>query len=173
MRPLLILVISMAASITSSLAQDAPVRAGPAASAELHAELQQLDQTLFTAAFNDCQPDKISGLIAEDFEFYHDKDGLISQSGTDFIESLKRICADRETGQSVEARRELVAGSMQVYPLNNYGAIQIGRHRFYGISADGSKTLRETAQFTHLWHQTGDGWQLTRVLSYDHQPAAQ
>lgn len=173
MRLLVTLVLGITVPTIPCFAQDYPVQAGPAASPALTAQLTQLDHELFAAAFNQCEPDKLIGLIADDFEFYHDKSGLIAESGTAFIDSVRRMCAGRESGQNVAARRALVADSMQVYPLNHYGAIQTGRHLFYGINADGTETLRETAQFTHVWQQTDDRWLLTRVLSYDHQPASQ
>lgn len=174
MRTLALLVISLSVTAilsTTATAQDHPVQAGPVASTELHAELAQLDQQLFKAAFTDCRADQLSPLIAADFEFYHDKSGLIAESGQQFIDSVASGCAARETGENIQASRELTEDSMRVYPLNNYGAIQTGHHRFYGFKEDGTKVLRETAQFTHVWQQTDGKWQLTRVLSYDHQPA--
>jgi hypothetical protein len=69
------------------------------------------------------------------------------------------------------ARRELVKGSMAVYPLNNYGAVETGRHDFYAIEVGKPDRMTESAQFLHLWKKDGDHWKLTRVVSYDHKLA--
>jgi hypothetical protein len=60
---------------------------------------------------------------------------------------------------------------MNVYPLNKYGAIQIGTHRFYAIQQGKPDRLTETGQFTHVWKEENGQWRLARVLSYDHQLA--
>jgi hypothetical protein len=70
----------------------------------------------------------------------------------------------------LRVKRELVAGSVSVYPLNNYGAIQMGEHRFYVVS-NGKENLAEVAKFVHLWKKENGAWKLARVLSFDHKPA--
>ncbi|WP_441005136.1 DUF4440 domain-containing protein [Novilysobacter viscosus] len=65
--------------------------------------------------------------------------------------------------------RTLVPGSLEVYTLQGYGAIQIGQHTFARAGEPGS----EVAQFVHLWKREGDTWKLARVLSFDHRPSPQ
>ncbi len=57
---------------------------------------------------------------------------------------------------------------MKVFPLNNYGAIETGVHRFYAVSKGKPNTLTEVAQFTHVWKEENGQFRLARVLSYDH-----
>jgi ketosteroid isomerase-like protein len=60
---------------------------------------------------------------------------------------------------------------MAVYPLNNYGAIQVGIHRFYAIAEGKKDQLTETGRFTQVWKKEDGKWKLARVLSYDHKLA--
>jgi hypothetical protein len=67
----------------------------------------------------------ISSLVAEDLEFYHDKNNICGK-GT----------------------RELVPGTLQVDPIANYGAVEIGVHRFHHPGDDSNVG---EAQFVTLW----------------------
>jgi ketosteroid isomerase-like protein len=151
----------------------APVnlRAGPAASQALFDEIAAADKALFDAVFNTCDVKTLHELVADDFEFYHDKDGLNETSGAHFIDDIAKHCERIEKGVDFRARRELVKGSMAVYPLNNYGAVETGRHDFYAIETGKPDRMTESAQFLHLWKKDGDRWKLTRVVSYDHKLA--
>src|SRR5262249_35485094 len=77
-------------------------------------------------------------------------------------------------------RRELIKGSMQVYPINNYGAVQLGDHRFYVTEnarladGQGKEVLSGVAKFIHVWKYENGEWRISRVFSYDHNaPDAQ
>jgi len=134
------------------LAQDTS-RSGP-----LHEELAGMDAALFDAAFVTCDAGRFRALFTEDAEFYHDK------AGASFGEAVKTMksCA-RDNGVT----RTLVPGSLEVYPMQGYGAVQIGRHVFARKGEPGS----EEAKFVHLWKREAGGWRLARVLSFDHRPA--
>jgi hypothetical protein len=88
------------------------------------------------------------------------------------IESLdKNLCSN----PNYRLRREAVAGTVKVYPMQNdneiYGAIITGEHVFY-ITADGKpEYLDGDANFTHLWLLKNGEWKMARVLSYNHHPA--
>jgi hypothetical protein len=138
---------------------------------DLYKTLKEKDSLVFNIAFNKCDLTPLDSLVSDDFEFYHDKGG-ITRGKADFINSIKNnICSI-----SYKPRRELVEGSLVVYPLENngvlYGAIQTGRHRFYAKEKDKPEYLTGIAQFTTLWLKTGDHWQMKRVLSYDHHAAS-
>lgn len=135
-------------------AQDS-VRSGP-----LYDELARMDSALFEAAFITCDVDKFRAIFTEDAEFYHDRTG--ASYGND-VRTLKSC--PRDNGVT----RTLVPGSLEVYPMQGYGAIQIGRHTFARAGEPGS----EVAQFVHLWKREGDTWKLARVLSFDHRPSPQ
>ena len=137
-----------------------------AASRQLFAELAAKDAELFDAIFNKCNVAKLGELITEDFEFYHDKAGQVAKSGKEFVDSITNLCDRQNKGIDYRARRVLVPNSLTVYPLNNYGAVQIGVHRFYPLIKGKSN---EIAKFTHLWKKENGEWRLARVLSYDHK----
>jgi hypothetical protein len=99
---------------------------------ELFVTLSSKDSLLFNVGFNTCNLGPFEDLISDDFEFYHDQAGITTSKAL-FLTSIKEgLCK-----LSYKPRRELVKGSLQVFPLHNkgvlYGAIQIGRHRFYAI----------------------------------------
>lgn len=161
-------ILLLALSAASGQAQLTP---GPTATKELFTELADKDRALFDAMFNKCDPDGIGALITDDFEFYHDKWGLTATSRTEFVEIMRKACARQASGEDFRARRELVDGSLEVYPLNNYGAIQMGVHRFYRKTEGQPDKLTEISKFTNVWKKDKDGWRLARVLSYDHKLA--
>ena len=73
-------------------------------------------------------------------------------------------------GNQWKSRRELIPGSLKVYPMNKYGAILTGEHRFFETDlTTGKEYERSTAKFTHLFQEVNGVWKIKRVLSYDHQ----
>jgi hypothetical protein len=66
-------------------------------------------------------------------------------------------------------RRELVAGSLEGFPVKDYGAIEQGVHRFCYVK-DG-KCFGE-ARFLILWHRLPGRWEATRIFSYGHHAMA-
>lgn len=125
-------------------------------SSELHAQLAQLDKELFENAFVVCDAAKFRRFFTEDAEFYHDKAG--PTFGKD-VWTLKG-CPGNDGVQRI-----LVPESLEVYPMNNYGAIQTGEHWFVEEGA----TTSTLAKFVHLWRFEDGEWRIARVLSFDHQ----
>jgi hypothetical protein len=125
---------------------------------DLYKEIAHQDSTLFNA-FNSRDVETFKNTFAPDLEFYHDKGGLTDLNYT--VESLKRTAA-----QNNGLRRELVPGSMEVYPIPNYGAMQIAAHTF--CHSENGKQDCGTFKFVHVWHKTPAGWKLARVVSYGH-----
>ncbi|WP_444903903.1 nuclear transport factor 2 family protein [Microbulbifer sp. DLAB2-AF] len=157
--------------MSTALAEQHPVVAGPQATKELEQEITTVDSQLFDAVFNSCDIDKLSQLVTEDLEMYHDKWGKTASSAQEFLDGISGMCERQKSGSDIKARRELIAKSVKIFPINNYGAIQTGTHNFYGIHANNKEVLRESGQFTHLWQKVDGQWKLARVLSFDHQPA--
>jgi hypothetical protein len=131
----------------------------PASEPNLTQTVTALDGELFTA-YNECNVSKLSSLVATDLEFYHDQTGL-SVGRARFLEDIQKyICG--------KVQRELVPGTLEVHPLKGYGAVEIGTHRFHHPGHDDTEALGE-AKFVMLWQNNGGHWQLTRVISYDHE----
>lgn len=135
----------------------------------LAATLREKDSLLFSVGYNQCNLEAFEQLLSNDFEFYHDQGGL-TRSRSAFLRGVRKgLCRLPYT-----ARRELVTGSLQVFPLyvegRLYGAIQNGEHRFYAREENQEERLTSTARFTHVWMLEKGEWRLRRGLSYDHQP---
>ena len=144
-------------------------RAGPAQTKALTDEIAAADKALFAAVFDTCDPSTLAKMVTDDFEMYHDKGGQTSSSGAQFVKSIEGMCARQKTGEDYRARRELVPGTLRVYPIANYGAVETGEHRFYKLMPGKPEELVEVALFTQLWKKDAAGWKLSRVLSYDHR----
>ena len=98
-------------------------------------------------------------MAAEDLEFYHDQGG-VSLGRQNLVESLqKNICG--------KVSRDLVPGTLEVYPIHDYGAVEMGVHRFHHPGRDDVEPVGE-AKFVTLWQNKDGVWTMTRVISYDH-----
>lgn len=137
-----------------------------AQSGDLNRTILHLD-SLFWQAYNTCDVDGMAALLTDDVEFYHDKNGLTTTK-TSMVEAVRKgLCGN----ENFRLRREAVAGSLKVFPLNNYGAILSGEHYFY-INEKGKKEFIDgLAKFTHVWQFKDNTWKMSRILSYDHGPA--
>jgi Domain of unknown function (DUF4440) len=119
-----------------------------------------LDTRLFDA-YNHCDLATLGDLVSNDLEFYHDKTGL-AVGKKPFIDAIQQnICGKVE--------RTLVPGSLEVYPLAHYGAVEIGIHRFThpGHPEEGVGE----AKFVTLWQNKDGKWFVTRAISFDHAAA--
>lgn len=141
---------------------DAQSRHGVPPTDELYRTVASLDAAVFDA-FNRCDLEKFGTFFVDDIEFYHDKGGL-TRSQQSLVESVKNnICG--------KVRRELVPGTLEVYPMDGYGAVEIGVHRFYELKGPHPDEASGEAKFIHLWQNKDGVWKITRVISYDHGPA--
>ena len=132
----------------------------PAADTLFHT-IAALDKQLFET-IDRCDMAKFAGFWSEDVEFYHDKDGLTV--GRDkIVNAVKNnLCG--------KVKRELVPGTLEVYPIHGYGAVEIGVHRFLHPWAQDHGEVGE-AKFIHLWQNKDGQWRITRVISFDHGTA--
>jgi ketosteroid isomerase-like protein len=149
LRLFLLVVLSL-----SSLPADAQSIAQPD---PLFKTIRSLDTKLFDA-YNHCDLTTLGAMVADDLEFYHDQTGL-SVGKAPFLAAIKQnICGKVE--------RALLPDTLEVYPLNGYGAVEIGVHRFHhpGHPEDGVGD----AKFVTLWQNKDGAWKVTRVISYNH-----
>lgn len=127
----------------------------------LYDTIVHLDSVFFNA-FNTRNLDKLESLIAENLEFYHDLGGVTNYSQN--IDAFKRTFeSDRIL------RRELMRGTLEVYPINNYGAVETGIHRFYATKKGQHEKLSSEAKFVQIWQNKDGEWKITRIISYGHQ----
>jgi hypothetical protein len=151
----------MAASMACGLFAAAASAAQASPADPLFARISALDTAVFDA-FNHCdkpgQLDRHASYFAPDVEFYHDQGGVTWTRDAMIANTRKNVCG--------HFRRELVPGTLKVYPIKDFGAIEQGVHRFCQF---GSTTCEGMADFVVVWRRQGDVWQITRVLSYGHR----
>ncbi len=123
-------------------------------------EILELDTKLFDA-FNARDLESVDQFFSKDLEFYHDQEGLLK------YEQNMTVMKSLLSGET-KVTRKLIEGSLEVYPINNYGAIQIGKHAFYNQNPGEAIQLMGKYKFTHVWQKKDGQWQITRILSYDH-----
>lgn len=128
---------------------------------DLDQTITALDTALFDA-YNKCDLAKFASFIDDHVEFYHDEGGVTLGQAA-LTESVKKNICGTTT-------RELVPGTLQIYYMKGYGAVEVGIHRFHHPGhpeiGDGE------GRFVHLWQYKDGAWKVTRVLSYDHHAAA-
>ena len=156
-------------------AAEAPIHLTPGAvtTPELVATLAEHDHALFDAVFG-CDIDALRPMIADDFEFLHDKFGKVADSGAKFVANVAAGCERQKAGTDFHSRRELVPGTLQTFALDHYGAVQLGTHRFFALRHGQPDLLTETSEFVDVWKLENGAWKLSRVISYGHEldPAA-
>ena len=130
-------------------------------SLELFNEIAKMDSLLF-AGFNEQDIEKTKLYFSDSLEFYHDKGGLADYNQT--IENTRTLF---ENNKTTGLKRELVKGSMEVYPIADYGAVQTGSHTF--CHKENSKDDCGTFKFVHVWQKKDGQWKITRVVSFDHK----
>jgi hypothetical protein len=133
------------------------------------AAITKADADLFDAVFLQCDAAKVATMTTGDFRFVHDKDGESTRA--QFVDNLKGHCARVKTGEDFPARRELVPGSLEVWPISKYGALEIGVHRFYARLPGKPEQLTETGNFMILWKQVDGKWLMAESISYGHKLA--
>jgi len=125
-----------------------------AADTNLHNQIAKMDSIYFNA-YNTCDIKTQAGIYHENLEFFHDKGGL-STSKSDILNSLKKNICNKVT-------RTLITGSIEVYPIKNYGAIEIGYHKFYNNQEPNAKSI--PSKFIIIWKQENKDWKITKVIS--------
>ena len=123
----------------------------------LYDTIVRLDSIFFNY-YNTCNTnlDKYADFYAEGLEFYHDKSGLDTSKQNIVKRTKENICG--------KVTRELVPGSIEVYPINGYGAVEMGLHRFHN-HAEKEITPPHASKFVLLWQHGNKGWKITRVIS--------
>jgi hypothetical protein len=116
-----------------------------------------LDDQVFDA-YNRCDLDAFAGYFSPTVEFYHDSGGATFDRDTVVSNTRKYICH--------KVRRERVPGTLKVYPIKDFGAIEEGEHRFCEVATG---NCEGSAKFVMVWQNKDGQWQLTRVLSYGHR----
>lgn len=124
---------------------------------KLYDTIVHLDSAFF-GAYNTCEVnlDKYGAFFSDNIEFYHDQGGLMT-SKQGIIDATKRNICGKVT-------RTLVKGSIEVYPIKDYGAIEIGLHQFHN-NAEPKDTPSTIGRFMIIWRLEQNEWKIARVVS--------
>lgn len=141
----MVLVVSAAHSARSD------ARSGP-----LFETIARMDRRLFDA-FNAHNIDRLMVMASSDVEVYEEDEGLknYQQCLAEFTEMF---------AHDADIRRELVQGTLEVYPLGSSGALETGQHRFCHTQ-DGKEDCG-VFKFAVLWQKVGDSWKVSRLVNY-------
>ena len=151
LKPLLFALLALLAAGTLRIHAQSAAQPDP-----LFQTIQSLDTKLFDA-YNNCDLTTLGNMVSDDLEFYHDQTGL-SVGKAPFLAAIKQnICG--------KVHRTLLPNTLEVYPLNHYGAVEIGIHRFTHPGIDDNMG---DARFITIWQNNNGTWKVTRVISYDH-----
>jgi Domain of unknown function (DUF4440) len=125
---------------------------------ELYNEIAHMDSVIF-GYFNTQQFEPFKALFTKDLEWFQDNDGLVPYNTV--FKNFKTTF-----NKPFKLSRQLVSGSLEVHPIKNYGAIEIGVHQFKHI--ENGKEETGTFKFVMLWQKKDGQWKISRVISYDH-----
>jgi len=127
---------------------------------ELFARIQHMDSALFDA-FNAQKIGVLKDLFSDSLEFYHDISGVSDYSAN--IAGFGRLFAANAANP---LKRQLLAGTMEVYAIPGYGAVEMGVHRF--IHKENGKDVVGLYKFVHTWQFKNGQWKVSRVVSVGH-----
>ncbi|MDB5022052.1 MAG: hypothetical protein JWQ28_3179 [Pedobacter sp.] len=119
----------------------------------LYETIVKLDSIYFDT-YNTCKIDKMDSLTAEDLEFYHDRGGLMT-SKKEYLESIKKNICGKVT-------RKLAKGSIEVYEIPGFGAVEEGYHSFHNLVENSESHF---SKFIIIWKLKENKWQVARVVS--------
>lgn len=142
---------SAVAAVPSSPSPEAAVRAADAA---------------FWQAFGACDAAAMAKYLTEDVEFYHDMTGLTRTRAGVVASLVNGPCGT----PGLHMRRELVGPTAHYQPVPGHGAMWSGDHLFYARKGDAAERPATHARFMVIWRDVAGQWQMSRVISYDHQP---
>lgn len=121
----------------------------------LYNTILRMDSIYFDT-YNTCNLEKMGALMSDSLEFYHDQGGL-STSKKQTIEGVKNNICGKVT-------RELVKGSVEVYPIKDFGAVEIGYHTFRN-NTEPKGSISNPDKFIIIWQFKDNNWKITRVVS--------
>ncbi|CAM4203885.1 nuclear transport factor 2 family protein [Gillisia hiemivivida] len=122
---------------------------------KLYEEIVNMD-TQFFDAYNSCNLEMQKSIYAEDIEFIHDQGGLMTSKKGILDATEKNICG--------KVKRHLVPGSIEVYPIKDFGAIEFGKHTFKN-NQESADIPSQIGKFVIFWEKKESKWFITKVVS--------
>ena len=143
---------------SNALAQSQNERKVATTQIELFNKVANLDSSLF-AAYNSKNLNLMKTYFTKDVEWYQDNGGLID---------FEKVFSNFQSifNRDYDLKRNLIRESLEVHPIEGYGAIEIGKHQFKHI--ENGKLEIGTFKFVMIWKNDNGNWKISRVISYDH-----
>lgn len=153
-----LLILLIFSVCTSALAQSQGEKKVATTQIALYNKIAQLDSALF-AAYNSKDLNLMKSFFTKDLEWYQDNGGLIhfEKVFTNFQSIFNR---------DYDLKRNLLKETLEVHPIEGYGAVEIGQHQFKHI--ENGKLEVGTFKFLMIWKNDQGSWKISRVVSYDH-----
>ena len=117
-----------------------------------------MDSALFSA-YNEKNLNLMKTYFTNDLELYQDNGGLIN---------FEKVFYNFQSifNREYTLTRSLIKESLEVHPIEGYGAIELGSHQFKHI--ENGKLEVGTFRFLMIWKNDKGNWKISRVISYDH-----
>ncbi len=127
-------------------------------SGPLYNEIAHLDSLQF-GAFNARNLDQLMNYFDSSLELYQDNTGVrnFDQTKQAFGSLFK---------MSYTLTRKLVRGTMEVYPIKDFGAIETGHHAFSHM--ENGHEQAATYKFMQIWQKKNGVWRVVREITYGH-----
>jgi len=153
LKKLIIAALVAGAAITFNLNSAAAQTSGP-----LFNEIARLDSLQF-AAFNARNLDGLMQYFDDKLELYQDNTGVRNYEQT-------RQAFGGLFKMEYVLTRKLIPGTMEVYPIKDFGAIETGQHTFSHV--ENGKLQTGTFKFMQIWQKKDGVWKVTREITYGH-----
>jgi ketosteroid isomerase-like protein len=127
-------------------------------SKQLFKEIASMDSVMFDA-FNKQDIVKYKSCFSDDLEWFQDNGGFIPK---------KTVFENFENNFRKENKltSELLKGSLEVHPVNGYGAIEISVHKFHHM--ENGLEVTGFFKFLMIWQKKDGKWKVSRMISYDY-----
>src|SRR5262245_28725507 len=129
--------------------------------------ITELDRKLETA-YSTCDLDTFLSMMAPDVENYHDEVGrVVGREGAKKI-LVEGVCELLKNG--IQPRNELIAGSLEVYRMANFGALEFAGYTFWLRRPGEQEAKVSTLRTMTLWERRDGVWMVARHVTYAHEP---
>lgn len=125
-----------------------------AESKELYDTIIRLD-SIYWNAYNTCDMKTQEIMYSDSLEFFHDRGG-VTTSKQEVLNAIRNNICGKVT-------RQAVPGSIEIYPIKNFGAVEMGLHKFYNNQEPNAES--RPGRFIIVWQHKDNAWKMKRVIS--------
>ena len=132
--------------------------------------ITELDAKI-SAAYSTCDLNAMASLLAPDVELYNDETGRIVGRDSVIDTLRKNLCGGLRSAV-VKYRRELVAGSLEVFPIARFGALEFSKSEIWADQSDGTSKPVVIVRALTVWELRAGVWMAARQFAYSHEPVS-